>query len=159
MVIPELTYDNAADLIGQEIGVTDWLAITQDEVNTFAEVTRDLDWMHIDPERAAKESPYGHTIVFGFQTMSMIAYFSHEVGLWPKNTSHGLNYGCNKLRFISPVPVGGRIRARFLLKGFELEDHGGYRATFDVTIEIENSERPAMFAEWLTMFYPEGSAP
>ena len=159
MTQPAITFETAQDRIGDEVAVTDWLTIDQDVVDQFAASTRDLDWMHIDPERAKRESPFGGTIAFGFQTLSMLSYFSHQAGLWPEGTGFGLNYGLDRVRFMAPVLVGKRIRARFVLKDFSERPDGGYRGSYSVTVEIEDEDKPAMVADWIGLFFPDGSAP
>ena len=154
-----LTYESAAGRVGEEVAVTDWLTIEQGAVDQFAESTRDLDWMHIDPARAERESPFGGTIVFGFQTLSMLSYFSHQAGLWPDGTGFGLNYGLDRVRFMAPVLVGKRVRARFVLKDFSARPDGGYRGCYEATVEIEGEDKPAMVADWIGVFYPEGTTP
>lgn len=153
-----LTFANARDHIGKEIAVTDWLTLTQDRVDLFAEATKDHDWLHTDPERARRESPFGGPVGHGFLTLSLTAFFSHEAGLWPEGTAYGVNYGLNRVRFIAPVPVGSRIRARYRLKDFAPRGDGGYQMTAAVTVEIEGQGKPAMVAEWLGLFYPAKAA-
>ena len=159
MTAAALTFETAHEHVGETVAVSDWLAIEQDVVNQFAEATRDLDWMHIDPARAQRESPFGGTIVFGFQTLSMLSYFTHEAGLWPEGTGFGLNYGLDRVRFMAPVRVGKRVRAHFVLKDFAERPDGGYRSLYAVTVEIEGEDKPAMVAEWIGVFYPEGATP
>lgn len=143
-------------LIGQELGVSDWLEVTQDLVSGFGASTLDLDWMHIDPERAARESPFGGTIAFGFWTLSMLTHFSHNLGMWPHDTAFGLNYGLDRVRWINPVKIGARIRMRCTLHGFEPRDDGGYLIRTNNVVELED-ERPALVAEWLGVFHPNES--
>jgi len=142
------------DLVGRELGVTDWLEVRQDLVNGFGASTFDLDWMHIDPERAARESPFGGPIAFGFWTLSMLTYFSHNVGMWPQDAAIGLNYGLDRVRWINPVKIGARIRMRCTLRGFELREDGGYLIRTSNIVELEDG-RPALAAEWLGVFYPQ----
>ena len=160
MKLAELSFETAADRIGEEIAVTDWFDVTQPEVNAFADATRDHNWLHVDPERSAREGPAGGTIAHGFYTLSMLSYFSYETELWPEGTAYGMNYGLNKVRFIAPVPVGKRVRMHFVLRDFALQDSGGYLMTTECTAEIEGQTRPGMVAEWLGIFFPkeEGEA-
>jgi len=151
------TFDTAAALVGAELGVTAWHPVTQEQVDQFADVTRDHDWMHVDPERARREGPYDGTVSFGFYTLSLLTAFSHEVGLWPGDASYGLNYGLNRVRWMAPVPVGSRIRGRFVLTGFDPHPSGGHMSTTEVTVEIEGEEKPAMVAEWLGLFMRDGA--
>ncbi|MHA1536098.1 MAG: MaoC family dehydratase [Alphaproteobacteria bacterium] len=153
----KFTYANADEWIGREVALSPWFTITQAQVDLFAEATHDRDWMHIDPERAKRESPFGGTIAFGFLTLSMLSHFSHEAGLWPEGTAYGVNYGLDRMRLMAPVPVGARIRARFILDAFEPRADGGYRMQAKIRIEIEDTDKPAMLADWIGLFYPEGS--
>lgn len=135
--------------------MSNWLTVSQDDIDRFADVTRDLDWMHIDPERVKTDSPFGTTIAFGFQTMSMLTWFSHDAGLWPEAIHHGINYGFDRMRLMAPVPVGSRIRGRFVLRDVENRPDGGVRATLGVTVEIEGKDKPALAGDWIVIFYPE----
>lgn len=153
----KFTYHNAGEWIGREVAASPWFTITQAQVDLFANATHDNDWIHVDPERARKQSPFAGPIGHGFLTLSMLSHFSHEAGLWPEGTAYGVNYGLDRLRFMAPVPVGARIRAHFVLGGFDRRPDGGYRMTNKITIEIEGSDKPAMVAEWIGLFYPEGA--
>ena len=150
------TFDNARAFVGREIGVSAWHRVTQEQVDRFADVTRDHDWMHVDPERARRELPHGGTISFGFYTLSLLTAFSHEVGLWPDGADYGLNYGLNRVRWMAPVPVGRRIRGRFVLEAFDPHPSGGFLSTTRATVEIEGQDKPAMVAEWLGLFMARG---
>lgn len=152
MAASAFTFANAHEKIGTEIGVSDWHAVTQADVDRFADVTHDHDWMHVDPERARREGPYEGTVSFGFFTLSMLTCFSHQIGLWPEDAGYGLNYGLNRVRWIAPVPVGSRIRGRFVLTGFQPRK-GGFLSTTEATVEIDGGEKPAMVAEWLGLFF------
>jgi acyl dehydratase len=147
--------DNATDFIGKEIGVSDWITLTQEQVNMFAESTRDPDWMHIDVERSAKESPYGNTIVQGFLMMSLVIHLSDEMKLIPNGTEYGLNYGMDRTRFTSVVTVGSRVRDHVVLKSFEPRPHGRYLQSATHTLEVEGQEKPAMVADWLVLWFTE----
>ena len=140
-------YDRLADLkphVGQEIAVSDWVTITQERINQFAEATGDHQWIHIDAERA-KSSPFGTTIAHGFLTLSLIPCFS-EPSIKVKSIKMGVNYGLNKVRFTNPVKVNSRVRGRFTLKAFDAIE-GGAQLTMTVLIEIEGQEKPACVAE------------
>jgi len=148
------TVDELKTLVGQELGVGDWVEITQDRVNAFADVTGDHQWIHVDIERA-KASPLGGPIAHGFLTLSLIPLLGQvrdgiKVSLPYKQV---FNYGLNRVRFISPVKVGARIRMRTQLQGVEEVGPGAIQMTNVQTIEIEGSERPAMVAESLIRFY------
>ena len=140
-------------LVGQEVGVSDWVEISQERVNQFAEATGDHQWIHVDVARAKTEMPGGKTIAHGFLTLSLIPRLS--AAIWKiEKRSRGLNYGLNKLRFTAPVPVGARVRLRQkLLAADEVKDQG-IRLTFENTIEIEGSTQPALIAEGLSIAYP-----
>ncbi len=152
--MPRTRFDNLADLepkAGTEIAVSDWLEITQARVDRFAEATDDHQWIHVDPERAKRDSPYGGTIAHGYLTLSLIAGFmanTVEIG----GTRMGVNYGTNRVRFTDPVPVGSRIRARIGLAKYEAIP-GGAQLTWNVTIEREGSTKPAMVAETVSRRY------
>lgn len=142
------SFDHLRAHVGQEISLSDWLLVTQDRVNQFAEVTNDPDWMHIDVERA-KNGPVGQTIVQGFLTLSLLMYFTHQAAYLPKDVEYAFNYGLDRVRWISPVKVGTRIRNRMTLKAVTPKGHGRFLVTVMNTVEIENEDRPAMVAQWL----------
>ena len=137
-------------LIGQEIAVSDWLTITQERINQFADATGDHQWIHVDPERA-KASPFGSTIAHGFLTLSLLPLFTQECIRMP-SVRMGVNYGVNKVRFINPVPVGSRLRGRFMLKAVE-DIAGGVQLTMLATIELEGVDKPACVAESVSRRY------
>jgi acyl dehydratase len=147
----EYDVETLASLVGQEILVSDWISISQEEINDFGRVTRDPDPMHIDPDYAREHSPFGQTILFGFQTLSMLSNlcspvrYRHGGGV----IGYDLNYGLNRVRFISPVPVNARFRNRMSLKSVERREDGSYLITSENVIEIEGQERPALIAEWI----------
>ena len=137
-------------LIGQEIAISDWVTITQERINTFAQATGDFQWIHVDPERA-KTSPFKSTIAHGFLTLSLVPLFAHECIRMP-SVKMGVNYGLNKVRFPSPVPAGARLRGRFTIK--EVEDiQGGVQVTMLATLEVEGSAKPACVAESVSRRY------
>ena len=138
-------------MIGQEIGVSSWFVITQDRIDTFADCTEDWQYIHVDPAKA-KESPFGTTIAHGFLTMSMLSAMIYEMPSI-EGVRMGVNYGFNRVRFVSPVKVGARIRARFVLTKFEEIRPGEVQTTMDVAIEIEGETKPALVAEWLGRRY------
>ncbi|HJV52120.1 MAG TPA: MaoC family dehydratase [Noviherbaspirillum sp.] len=139
------------NLIGQEVAVTDWVAITQERVNMFADATGDHQWIHIDVERSRKESPYGGTIAHGFLTLSLLPMLMERAVSFP-TIKMGVNYGLNKVRFPAPVPVGSRLRARMALQ--EVEDiEGGAQITWKVTIEREGGDKPVCVAESIARLY------
>lgn len=145
---------------GEEIGVSDWLPITQEMINTFGLVTQDPDPIHMDPEVAAA-GPFGQTTAFGFLTMSMLtALLRSAQGEAPGRADapggHGLNYGFDRVRLVSPVPAGSRIRGRFTALRRREDDKGRLVGTYECVVEIEGHERPAMVAEWVTIWVPDG---
>ena len=144
------TFENCKELhdwVGKEVAVTDWLTVTQQRIDDFAKASDDYQWIHVDPERAAK-SPFGSTIAHGFLTMSLLSRFIYEA-TEIKSVRMGINYGMNRLRFVSPVKVNAEIRARFTLASVEdLKD--GVQTIWNVVIEIKGSDKPALIAEWVT---------
>lgn len=145
---------NAADFqdrIGTEIGVSDWLGMTQDRVDAFADATDDHQWIHVDPEMAAA-GPFGGTIAHGFLTLSLTVALTAQVPLDVGSPKMGINYGLEKVRFPAPVPVGSRIRARVgLVSVTDVE--GGIQLNRQVTVEVEGVEKPAMVAETVSRLY------
>ena len=140
--------DDAAGLVGSELGVSDWLEIDQKRVNDFADVTGDHQWIHIDVERAKKESPYGAPIAHGFLTLSLIPALSRD-NFRVQNATLAINYGLNKVRFLSAVPVGSRIRVRSELADAVAKDESTVDLTVRHTIEIDGVEKPAAVAEMI----------
>lgn len=150
-MVMQLNKDNIQESIGQEIGVSDWHQMTQDDVNRFADVTKDHQFIHVDQEKAAA-TPFGGTIAHGFFTLSMLAHFFETgCGVEMQGTKMGLNYGCDKLRFLSPVKVGSRIRGRATLRDVTEKNPGQFLIKSEIVVEIEGGETPALIGEWLTM--------
>jgi acyl dehydratase len=143
---------NLPGLVGKELEPSSWLDITQERVNQFADATNDHQFIHVDPEKAAG-TPFGGTIAHGFLTLSLMPYLLAENGLHIEGTQMGINYGSNKVRFLQPVPVGSRIRARQTLLDAVEKRPGQWLTTTQVTVEIENQEKPAMIAEFLAMIF------
>jgi acyl dehydratase len=139
-------------LVGMEAEPSSWLEITQERVNQFADATNDHQFIHVDPEKAA-QTPFGGTIAHGFLTLSLISALLTEHGLNVEGTAMGINYGSNKVRFLQPVPVGSRIRARQKLVGASEKRPGQWLTTTEVTVEIEGQAKPAMIAEFLAMLF------
>ena len=141
------------NLAGQEIGVSDWFAVTRDRIAQFAEATEDRQWIHLDQARASKESPYGTTIAHGFLTLSLISHFLKSAIQIQSDVRFAVNYGLNRVRFPAAVRADSRIRARVVLLGLkELSD--SVEAVYGVTIECELPEKPACVAEWIVRYYP-----
>ena len=150
-----LTLETPKDVfrhIGQELGPSEWLTVTQEMIDKFAEATGDHQWIHVDVERAKREMPGGKTIAHGYLTLSLLPRLAPTLMKIEKRR-RGLNYGSNKIRFISPVPAGSRIRLRQRLVNAEETKDGGVRVTSEMTIEVEGSERPAMVAETMGVVY------
>lgn len=145
-----LSPEAAKALIGTDLGASDWYMIDQDMVNRFADLTNDHQFIHVNPE-AAKMTPFGGTIVHGFFTLSMLAGLQPEGAIVLEGIKMGVNYGCDRIRFLEPVPVGSRIRARHKLKAVDDKGGGRWLLTSEVTIEIEGKEKPALIADWLGM--------
>jgi acyl dehydratase len=137
-------------MVGQELGVSDWLEVTQEAVDAFAEATNDHQWIHVDPERA-KATPFGGTIAHGLYTLSLGPQFSYAL-FEIANVAFGLNYGYDKVRFPAPVPVGARVRMRATLSNVA-DVAGGLQITITQTFEIEGAEKPACVAESLSRVY------
>ncbi|HEX6897412.1 MAG TPA: MaoC family dehydratase [Bryobacteraceae bacterium] len=140
--------DELRSLTGQEVGVSDWMPVTQEMIDRFAEVSGDHQWIHVDVERARRETPFGSTIAHGFLTVSLLSELSRRTIEVRGDYKMRINYGFNKLRFVSPVPAGARIRARFAPQ--KVTDN---EVTWSVTVEVEGREKPALVAEWLSRFY------
>jgi acyl dehydratase len=140
------------DFVGREIATTGWLRMTQERISQFAEATGDRQWIHIDPERAQRESPYGATIAHGFLTLSMMSHFMREAIQLPGSVKRTINYGLNRVRFPAPVRAGEKVRARVRLQSCrELPD--STEAVFDIRVEAEGGEKPCCVAEWILRFY------
>ena len=137
--------------VGKEVGVSPWFEVGQERIDQFASAIVDPQWIHIDPERARRESPYGSTIAHGFLTLSLLSHLL-ESTFDVSNRKMGVNYGLNRVRFTDAVPAGSRIRARFVLNKYE-HIKGGKQLIWGVTVEREGSEKPACVAEWVTRQY------
>lgn len=139
-------------LIGKEVAVGDWFPIDQARINKFADAIEDHQWIHVDVARAHTDSPYGATIAHGFLTLSLLSHLSNQCLEIRGDFRMRINYGLNRVRFPSPVPAGGRVRARFALQSLETVE-GGYQVTWQVTLELEGGRKPALYAEWLIRLY------
>jgi acyl dehydratase len=140
------------DLVGQEIAVTEWFRVTQERIALFAEATEDRQWIHLDQARSAEESPYGSTIAHGFLTLSLLSHFLKTAIQIQKDVRLAVNYGLNRVRFPAAVRADSRIRARVALLGLK-ELSGSVQATYGITLECEQSEKPACVAEWIVRYY------
>lgn len=145
------SYSEVSACVGQEVAVTDWITITQEQVNLFAQATGDHQWIHVDPERA-RAGPFGAPIAHGFLTLSLIPRF-FELAIHIEGARMGVNYGLNRVRFTSPVPVGSRVRARMTLQATEALQPDGMQMTWLVTVEREGGDKPACVAESLSRSY------
>ena len=146
------TLQSLSDLVGREIAATEWFAVTQDHIQRFAEVIDDRQWIHVDRERAARESPYGTTIAHGFLTLSLLTRFMTEAIQIQNGVRMGINYGFNRVRFPSAVRAGSKIRGRFTLRSLK-DVSGGMEAIVDVKLESEGSDKPCCVAEWVLRYY------
>ncbi|MDP8978958.1 MAG: MaoC family dehydratase [Acidobacteriota bacterium] len=135
-------------LTGQEVGVSEWIDVTQEMINRFAALTGDDQWIHVDVERARRETPFGGTIAHGFLTVSLLSRMAREAVEIRGDFTMRINYGFNRLRFVSPVMAGSRVRGRFTAQ--EVTEN---QVTWLVTVEVEGAEKPALVAEWLGRFY------
>ena len=141
--------------VGQELGVSEWMTIDQERINGFADFTGDHQWIHVDVERARRESPFGSTIAHGYLTLSLAASWQYELGIIPADVSEALNYGLDRVRFLTPVKVGARIRDRVVLLAAEQQDKGRLLLKTRNTIEIEGETKPALIADALSLLVTE----
>ncbi len=148
--VPVVGVNDLPEYVGQEIGLSDWVTIEQSNIDDFARLTRDDQWIHIDRERAAKER--GSTVAHGFLTLSLLSYLARSMRFRIAGVTHGVNYGFDKLRFTSFVPCGARVRLRQILQGVEPKA-GGMALIRHCVIEVEGSDKPAMVADWITLVY------
>ena len=146
-----ITLEELKRLVGQELAVTEWLEVSQERINLFADATDDHQWIHVDPERARRESPYGATIAHGFLTLSLLPKIVSDA-IQLSDLRMAVNYGSNRVRFPAAVRAGSRIRARIVLQSVR-DVEGATDATFAVTVEIQDSEKPCCVAEWLARYY------
>ena len=142
------------DYVGQELGVSEWFLIDQDRINAFADATLDHQFIHVDPEKA-KATPFGTTIAHGYLTVSLLPHLQSTIDgfIMPKGTKMGMNYGFDKLRFMAPVKVDQRIRARAKLLDVTEKKPGQWLLKLEYTVEIEGEEKPALVAEWLLLYF------
>ncbi len=153
-----LTLADLGERVGRELGVSDWVTVDQSRINEFASCTGDHQWIHVDVERAKKESPFGRTIAHGYLTLSMVASLAMQIGSIPNDVAAGLNYGLDKVRFMAPVPAGARVRLRVALSGIEPKGDGQVIMKTQNTLEVEGSEKPALVAEALALLIPAKGA-
>ena len=147
---PPISLEAYQAMVGKEIGVSSWHLVDQPRIDTYADVIEDHQFIHVDPERAKKETAFGTTIAHGFLTMSLLSIMSYEVMPVIAGTTMGVNYGFDKLRFISPVRSGKRVRGRFVLAEAKLRKPNELQSRTNVTVEIEGEDKPALVADWIT---------
>lgn len=139
------------DMIGKEIGVSRWIEVDQKRIDVFADVTEDPQFIHIDPERAKAETPFGGTIAHGFLSLSLLSPMAMDLGFSLEGMSMGINYGFEKIRFLQPVRAGRKVRGHFVLENAVERHPGQWMLTYGVTVEIEGEDKPALIANWLTL--------
>jgi acyl dehydratase len=151
MTIPGYNMANLSAFVGRELGVSDWTTVDQRRIDAFAACTGDRQWIHVDVERARRESPFGGTIAHGYLTLALVASLAMEVGLVPADATAGLNYGLDKVRFMAPVRAGARVRNRIVLLSAEQKDGGRVLIKTQNTLQVEGEDKPALIAETLAM--------
>jgi acyl dehydratase len=152
---PPLSLAAYQAMVGKQVGVSSWHLVNQLRINDFADVIEDHQFIHVDPERAKRETSYGTTVAHGFLTMSLMSIMSYEVMPVIEGTTMGVNYGFDKLRFISPVRSGSRVRGRFVLAEAKLRKPKELQSRTNVTVEIEGEDKPALVADWIGLIYFE----
>ncbi len=150
----DLTMASVKDRVGSELGVSKWLLVDQERIDRFAECTEDRQWIHVDVERARRESPFKRPIAHGYLTLSSLGSLSIEVGVVPSDAGAGFNYGLDKVRFLAPVPAGARVRLRVSLDSVEDKSDGQMLIRTKNVLEIENSDKPALIADALVLLIP-----
>ncbi len=151
---PPISLEAYQAMVGREIGVSSWHLVDQNRINIYADVIEDHQFIHVDPQRA-KETPFGTTVAHGFLTMSLMSIMSYEVMPVIEGATMGVNYGFDKLRFISPVRSGSRVRGRFTLAEAKLRKPRELQSRTNVTVEIEGEDKPALVADWIGLIYFE----
>jgi acyl dehydratase len=147
----EISLADVPGLIGREVGISDWITVDQTMINLFADATLDHQFIHVDPERAAAESPFGGTIAHGFLTLSLLSAMNFDGIPKIREQTMGINYGFDRVRFMSPVKCGTRVRGIFTLADCRFRGAGMLMMTYDVSVEIENEKKPALTACWITI--------
>ena len=149
-----LTLSNIKDFVGRELGVSGWITVDQARIKQFADCTGDQQWIHVDVDRAKRESPFRTPVAHGYLTLALIAPLAMEVGVVPNDAAAGFNYGLDKVRFLAPVTAGARVRLRVVLVGVEPKEAGQLVIKTKNTLEIEGSDKPALIAETLALLIP-----
>jgi acyl dehydratase len=152
--VSDLTLAGLSERIERELGISDWVAIDQERIDAFASCTGDHQWIHVDVERARRESPFRGPIAHGYLTLAMVAPLAMQIGVIPRDAAAGLNYGIDKVRFLAPVPAGARVRLRVVLSGIEPKEGGQVIMKTQNTLEVEGAEKPALVAETLALLIP-----
>lgn len=156
--MPPLVIENLdalKEFVGREVAITGWFEVTQERIHQFAEATEDRQWIHLEAERAKKESPYGTTVAHGFLTLSLLSHFSKQALQIQNGVGMIINYGLNRVRFPAPVPAASKIRARFTLQSLK-NVRNASEAVFSVVVEVQNQPNPACVAEWVIRIYTVG---
>jgi acyl dehydratase len=151
MSIPGYSVATLGDFVGRELGVSEWIVVDQARIDAFAHCTGDRQWIHVDVERATRESPYGGTIAHGYLTLSLLASLAIDIGLIPADAQAGLNYGLDKVRFVTPVRAGARVRSRVVLRSIDDKGHGRVILKTENVLEIAGEDKPALIAETLAL--------
>ena len=149
--LPNYSMATAPDFVGRELGTSNWVVVDQSRIDQFANCTGDRQWIHVDVERATREGPFGGPIAHGYLSLSLVAAMLIEIGIIPKDAATGLNYGLDKVRFLTPVKVGSRVRARAGLLSAQPQDGGRLLLKLECKLEIEGEAKPAVIAEVLCM--------
>jgi acyl dehydratase len=158
MNILDYTMTTVPQFVGRELGTTDWLTVSQDRIDQFAACTGDRQWIHVDVERSKRESPFGGPIAHGYLSLSLVATMIMELGVVPSDAATALNYGLDKVRFITPVKAGARVRLRASLDSAEQQSSGRMMLKLNSTLEIEGETKPALIAEVLCMLIGQRDA-
>jgi acyl dehydratase len=157
----EISLADIKGLVGQELGLSDWITVDQTMIDSFADATQDHQFIHVDPVRAAAETPFGGTIAHGFLTLSLLSAMNYNCLPKVREQQLGINYGFEKVRFMAPVKTGSRVRGRFTMADARFRGAGMMMTTYAVTVEIENERKPALTAQWITIiqFDPKDRPP
>jgi len=154
--MPLASLEEIQSKVGTEIGVSDWILVDQDRIDRFAEVTEDRQFIHIDPARAAA-TQFGGTVAHGFLTLSLLTRMGEDAFLYPASMKMGVNYGFERVRFMAPVRSGKRVRGRFRLMSLDERRPGQWRFAHEVTVEIEDEDKPALVVEWIGVIFVGGA--
>ena len=150
--MPVASLEEIRGRVGSEVGVSDWILVDQAAIDGFADVTQDHQFIHVDPDAAAK-TPFGGTVAHGFLTLSLLSRMAADAMLRPATIRMGVNYGFEKVRFVAPVRSGKRVRGRFRLDRFEEKNPGQWQFVHNVTVEIEGEDKPALIADWIGLIF------